>query len=333
MNDEIRRQLEAAGRRPVPEPDPGFAAVLEASLLAAAKTQAPAPAMRSTRRWSRLHLPGEWPRLRLTAGVAALAVALVMVAVSSDLGDRGIASLELTGATNVEVALADGTTLVNPDGLLLPDGAVIRVGADGSARIGDIQLASGDVATVANRRLQIDRHGATGQTQPGETSEVTPSAPSSAPPSRSPTPAPASSQPPATSQPEDVPSATATLRPERPSPTPTASQRPSSPPTVDAVRVKLAAKAIGPAEVGAIWTGLPRASSYVLVASVSRQGQATDPRYPGSTVIGQFAYPPSDPLRFRVPLGVVEIRLMVVALTADGAELARSNIVTVPLGA
>jgi len=332
MTDDIRHRLEAAGRRPVPEPGPEFAAALESRLRAVTAGRAPADVGPPNRRWGRRILPGRWPRMRLTAGVVVLAVVMVAVAVAGGLGDRGTQRFELTGATNVEVALTDGTTLVNPEGLLLPDGAVVRVGVDGSARIGDVQLDAGDIATVADRRLRIDRAGTTGLIAPGDSAATaTPVAPTTSP-TRSPTEAPPASGPAPTPRPTDTASGSAKPSPDRPTPSPTSSLHPSSAPTVDAVRIKLSAKAIGPAEVGALWSGLPKASSYVLVASASRQGPAAAPRYPGSTVIGEFAFPPKDPLRFRVPLGVVEIRLMVVARTADGAELARSNIVVVELG-
>ena len=337
MNDEIRRQLEAAGRRANPEPGPEFADALEARLRSVAAGLAPADARQPHRRWGRLRLSERWRPVRPTAVVGLLTVVLLAIAIAGGLGDHGTSSLELTGANNVEVALIDGTTLVDPDGLLLPDGAVVRVGADGSARIGDVRLDAGDVATVAGRRLRIERAGATGLIVPGASAATTTPAtatPATALPSptRSPTEAPPSSAPTSTPRPVGTATGSAQPSPDRSTPPPTATLRPSSPPTVDTVRIKLAAKAVGLSEVGAIWTGLPKASRYILVASASRQGPAAGPRYPGSTVIGEFAYPPRDPLRFRVPLGVVDIRLMVVALTADGVELARSNIVIVPLG-
>jgi hypothetical protein len=48
-------------------------------------------------------------------------------------------------------------------------------------------------------------------------------------------------------------------------------------------------------------------------------------------VLGEFVEPPPTPLRYRVPVGVVEVRLMVVALRRDGSVLRRSNVVTVTL--
>ena len=57
---------------------------------------------------------------------------------------------------NVEVALADGTMLEDPDGLVLPEGAVVTVGEGGSARIGDTVLSPGDVATMRDGRLDVE---------------------------------------------------------------------------------------------------------------------------------------------------------------------------------
>lgn len=64
---------------------------------------------------------------------------------------------------------------------------------------------------------------------------------------------------------------------------------------------------------------------------MSRSGAAADPVYPGSRIIGEFAVPPSRALRLRVPDGVVEVRLMVVALRADDRVLRRSRIVTIAI--
>ena len=57
--------------------------------------------------------------------------------------------LALAQAVNVQVTLSDGTHLENPDGLSLPDGAVVTVGDGGFALIGGTELHPGDVATIA----------------------------------------------------------------------------------------------------------------------------------------------------------------------------------------
>jgi hypothetical protein len=66
---------------------------------------------------------------------------------------------------------------------------------------------------------------------------------------------------------------------------------------------------------------------------MSRTGIARDPVYPGSRVLGTFVHPPALPLRFRVPDGVVEVKLRVIALRGNGTVLRRSNIVTITIPA
>ena len=103
-------------------------------------------------------------RMRLALGGTALAIAAIGRARwPSARGRPGPAQQpaggpppELAAPVNVEVALADGTVLEDPDGLRLPEGAVIRVGAGGSARIGDTALVPGDVATVEQGRLRVE---------------------------------------------------------------------------------------------------------------------------------------------------------------------------------
>ena len=95
------------------------------------------------------------------------------------------------------------------------------------------------------------------------------------------------------------------------------------------VRPRLMARVLfSPTRVRVSWTATPGAASYVLVTTRSRAGHAARPRYPASRVLGEFSRPPETPLRFRVPDGVVEVKLMVVALRADGTVLSRSVIVT-----
>ncbi len=181
MNDDLRRELEAAGRRPVPEPRPEFQAALEARLLAVARTTAPVTPPAPPARMRR------WTAFRLAAGLTTAAAMLGIVFLIGVVGLGTSPDLELTGAVNVEVALADGTTLVNPDGLLLPDGSVVRVGAGGSARIGDVVLRGGDVATIDAGRLQV-QPGSEASRPGGSTPPTVPPGASTPPASRAPTP-------------------------------------------------------------------------------------------------------------------------------------------------
>jgi hypothetical protein len=343
MNDDLRRDLEAAGRRPVPEPRPEFQAELEERLLAVARSGAAMAAAGPPAQHARL-------RHRLAFGFAGgLAGAAVLIALAIVIGSLGVATapdLELTGAVNVEVALADGTMLMDPDGLLLPDGSVVRVGAGGSARIGDVMLHAGDVATIDAGRLEV-RPGSEASRSGGSTPPTVRPEVSAPPPTRAqtPTPVPASPTPPPapsatpgaptkappTATPGGTGSATATPGGARtPSPT-TATPAPATPtPSASTVALlKLVARVAGPSEVEAAWTGTEGARRYRLVAWAWRISDGGELVRTARTVIGDFTRPPDPPLAFRVGADVVRVRLLVIAFAPDGSELTRSNAVRV----
>ena len=339
MSDDPRGLLEDAGSRPAPDPDPAFVDALGQRLRAVAgsRTQAadacdPAPGRAPSPRSDRTR------RRRLTGAIGALAVAgVVAVAVIGTwTGSAPRQPSTLDAPVNVEVALADGTILEDPAGLVLPDGAVITVGAGGSARIGSTVLEPGDVATMRDGRIDIQRPATGAVASPG-----------GGPPSH----APASPTP--TRKPVSLVAPTATPTAARPTPrvtppppatrTPapseaTTSATPGTTPTATSAtpairRPRLRARLLENGRVAVTWTATERARRYVLVATRSRSGPARDPVYPGSRVLGEFVVPPPTPLRFRVPDGVVETRLMVVALRRDGSVLRRSNIVVVSIPA
>jgi hypothetical protein len=273
--------------------------------------------------------------------VAAAGIAAVIVLIAG-LG-LGLArpdptpslGLALAGPVNVEVALADGTILEDPDGLLLPEGAVVTVGEGGSARIGDTVLRPGDVVIVEGDRIEVQRPTPVGVVpDPTPTSTPRPAAtrrPATAAPTAAPTDPPAAATPTPTPTPSASPPRTAEPTRE-PAPTdapPTA--RPTPTPTPAIVRPRLRARLIDGPRIAVRWTVTSGAARYVLVATGSRSGPAADPVYPGGRVIGEFATPPERAFRVRVPAGVVEVRLMVVALREDGRVLRRSRIATVAI--
>jgi hypothetical protein len=94
-------------------------------------------------------------------------------------------------------------------------------------------------------------------------------------------------------------------------------------------RPRLRARLIDGPRIAVTWTETWRARSYVLLATLSRAGSAPDPTYPGARVLGEYATPPDRALRFRVPAGVTEVKLMVVALRGNGSVLRASRIVTI----
>ena len=200
MSTDPRRDLEEAGRRPAPPPDPAFAERLEARLLAVARSDSPAP------------VPGGRPPRRRPVGWLVLAgatVAALVVAVAVVMWRPGdTPRTELADAVNVEVALQDGTVLQDPDGLALPEGAVVTVGDGGFARIGDTVLRPGDVATIEQGRLRVEHDQSVG-VLPATTSTTSPRPASS----RSPAPTRSQKSPTGSSKPRQ----TATPRPiERP---------------------------------------------------------------------------------------------------------------------
>jgi hypothetical protein len=337
MNDDLRRRLEDAGKRPVPGPDPAFADTLEARLRAIASEPAAEPhpvafVPTGTGRHSARF------RFRLGIGGAVLAGVTAVAMLVGVLGRPGgpAAPPELSAPVNVVVALDDGTILEDPDGLRLPDGAVISVGAGGSARIGDIVLAPGDVARVEQGRLNVEHDQAVGSVpgtaRPPGTPDTRPSPYATPFPSRfpgatptrtpgsggtAPTPSPARTSTPV---PTATPESTRTAAPPTPSPSPTI------------VRPILRARVLtAPTRVRVTWTATPGAASYALVTTRSRGGTAARPVYPGSRILGVFSHPPATPLRFRVPDGVTEVKLMVVALRADGTVIARSRVITLAI--
>jgi hypothetical protein len=102
-------------------------------------------------------------------------------------------------------------------------------------------------------------------------------------------------------------------------------------PTPPILRPRLRARLIDGPRIAVTWTETWRAKSYVLIASLSRRGPASDPVYPGSRILGEFAVPPERRLRYRVPAGVVEVKLQVLALRGNGTVLRRSRIVTIAI--
>lgn len=319
MNDDVRRRLDEAAHRPVPPPDPAFADALEERLSAVAASLPPEPPSTVPRPHRRQVAAGPW----ITAGVALAIVAIVAIAgpwrlvpdLAPDLGHA------LAQPVNVAVVLVDGTVLEDPDGLLLPEGAIVTVGDGGSARVGDTVLGPGDVATVRDGRLEVEQ-----------------ASPRVAGPALTPTPRPSATPAPATPSPPPASSPTRTPAPT-PRPTPAPTPRPTNPPatvqptptpTPAILRPRLRARLIDGPKIAVRWSETWSADRYALLATVSRSGPAPDPIYGRvGRVLGEFDAPPERAVRFRVPEGVVEVRLLVVALREDGTVLRRSRVVTV----
>lgn len=349
MNDDVRRLLEVAGHREVPPVADTFADGLEARLMTVAAGLPAAVAVPGTDGPVTAGPSGQRPSPRwLVAGLgAALAVVVLSVLVGQprqapDVTSIPIAALE--EPVGVEVVLPGGEVLEDPDGLYLPSGAIVRVGEGGSARIGDTLLGPGDTATVDEDRVIIERASrqgivpgtrtgrsaaSSGQGSPVPTRAAGgPDASLTAPPAVSPGPT-RSPAGPASPEPTPVPVAQPTRTPSAPDPTTAPTASPAPTPTPPILRPILRARLISGPRVAVRWTATYRARSYVLLVTTSRTGTPPDPVYPGSRVLGEFAVPPERALRYRVPAGVVELKLQVLALRGNGTVLRRSRIVTI----
>ena len=335
MSRDVRRELEEAGRRQVPEPDPAFAEALETRLRAVA---AAAPRTGATPRRRRAGIRRQVGALAAALAVVVLAVLAVGRPVAPAPSASG-APLELTATVNVVVTLADGTTIANPDGLFLPEGATITVGDGGSAQIGDTTLQAGEVVAVRNGRLEVQKPAslATGH-GPGTSSGASGGSGSPSPSPR-PTSGSASSGPAPSPGPTALgsPATTPSTPPTAP-PTTTPTARPTTAPTPTATptpvpSLHFRATLVGTSTISVTWTRYPGARSYVLVGTRSRTGTAARPVYPGSRIFGTFAHRPATPLQITIPTGVVQVKLLLVALDANGNELFRSRIIRIDLPA
>jgi len=319
-----RSKLQQAGARHAPQPDPAFADALEARLRAVPTSMPPAPpvmsvsggAKPSDRIWRRV-----WVR-PLAAGIVVAALVLAAVAQGGLAPQYSVPPLELTAAVNVTVQLADGTTVQNPEDMVLPEGAIVTVGAGGSARIGNVTVNPGEVAVVHGGRAQVERpKQGTASTALATPLHGSPGAPPSG--------AIGSTQPGATPDPSAPAGSMAPAPSASPAPAPSASPAASPAPIVAAL---LQAHLAGAHTIAIDWTRTAGAKSYVLVMTRSNVGPAPRPAYPGSRILGTFSRPPAAPVQFVLASGVIQVKLMVVALDKNGHELARSLIVRVIVG-
>lgn len=159
---DLRDALEAVGRRPTPAPHPDFVASLEARLLGGAGVQ---PLVDDTTDGATdrdvapvvpLHRPARTGRITVLVGSAAAVVAAVVLAGSLSGwfgGGSDATNIELTDAVETTVELPDGTVVRGEEGLLLPDGAVVRTGPEGTAAAGGTEIGPGEEATVQDGKL------------------------------------------------------------------------------------------------------------------------------------------------------------------------------------
>jgi hypothetical protein len=159
---ELRSMLRTAGARPVPRLRPEFVALAEphGAMLPPAAALEPPQRLRPVRR----------PALVMGAAAAALTLVLVGALTGIVGGPSAEAGLQLASAVDTVVVLPDGSTVDGTRGLALPDGAVLRIGPNGRASAGDVDLGPGDEAVVEDGRLV--------PTSAAEAAPTTPVAPS-----------------------------------------------------------------------------------------------------------------------------------------------------------
>lgn len=141
MSSSPEHRLEDWGNEPQPSVDGRFANRLDTQLRDMASDRTPNRQRRPI-----------WQPIALAA-VALIAMTAGFVGLARS-GDEEV--LLAMGATSeTEIVLPDGEIIAGSEGLLLADGTRIRVGAVGSAVIGDVVLAPGTEALISNGQLEI----------------------------------------------------------------------------------------------------------------------------------------------------------------------------------
>ncbi len=138
-DDDLQRRLDALGRSETPSIDPAFADGLESDLRAMA-----AVPQRTT--------PLAW-LLRPSVVVAALAI---LAGFAFFVSRSEPAGLEFASADDTSVSIPGAPDLSSGmAGQMLPEGARITVGPDGSATVGGVVLDPGTVAVVVNGVIEV----------------------------------------------------------------------------------------------------------------------------------------------------------------------------------
>ncbi len=142
MNEEeLLRRLESFASSPAPEVNEGFADRLESHLrVTGAELQ-------------REHLR-RIPWRPLTGVLAAVLVVIAGLGVLRENSSDPLV-IVMSAAQGTDVVLPSGAVIEGAEGLVLSEGAQIRVGEDGRAVVEGIVLTDGQIAVVANGRLEI----------------------------------------------------------------------------------------------------------------------------------------------------------------------------------
>ena len=324
---EVNRQLLEMGRADVVGPSRDFVDSLAQRLDAIASTQAEyAPHINPPRR----------PRAkRLVFAPAFAAIVLVVGAIVVTV-DNGSSAYALDDPFNVQVQLADGRFVDGTDGLKIPKGATVVVGAGGSVRIRDRVYREGDVIVIGESGPEVADHievvaPSTRQEQlPPTTEVVEPTRPST-------TEAPTTVRQPeptvATRPLEAVP----TTRIEVPETTrapettlPATTTRPMVSMEISAQRVELSS------QVSLSWSAVEGAAKYVVVRTVAVGGATpAEPVYPPvlptKVVVQTTARAHTDVAEAVEGVPITAARYRVVALDSKAKVIGSSRFVQVDL--
>lgn len=323
---EVNRELVELGRVDVVGPSRDFVDSLAQRLDAIASTQPEyAPHLNPPRR----------PRAKRLVFAPAFAALVLVIGAFVVSVDNGSSAYALDDPFNVQVQLADGRFVDGTDGLEVPKGSTVVVGAGGSVRIRDRVYREGDVIVIGERGPEVADHVevVAPTTRPEPTVSTT---------ERVETTRPATTEPPATvRQPEPT-----VARPVEPAPTsrievPETTRAPETtkPPTTTRplVSMELGAQRVElSSQVALSWSAVEGAVKYVVVRTVAVGGATpAEPVYPPvsptKVVVQTAARTHTDVAEAVEGTPITAARYRVVALDAKAKVIGSSRFVQVNL--
>ena len=322
---ELHRQLLAMGRADVVGPRGDFVDSLAQRLDAIASTQ-PEYAPHLTPRRSRHR------RVILAPAFGALVIVVGLIAFGIDNGSSAYA---LADPFNVQVQLADGRFVDGTDGLEVPKGSRVVVGAGGSVRIRDRVYGAGDVIVIGDRGPEVADHvevvAPTTRPEPipPTTERVDATRPATAePPTSLGEPAPTVARPV-----ETVPTTRAYV------PEPTRAPETTKPPTTTrpVVSMELGAQRVeSTSQVSLSWSAVDGAAKYAVVRTVAVGGATpAEPVYPPvsptKVVVLTTARAHTDVAEALEGQPITAVRYRVVAVDSQGKVMVASRLVQVDL--
>jgi hypothetical protein len=307
--DALRRRLDALGESPANAADPARIDATEARLRAIYDANGGrAPDVRSA-----TGTRGSSRRKALLGSAGAAGVAMVALASFALLRDEPSsmrADLELTAAEHAYIELANGQRIAAEAGAIVPEGARIVVGENGSITIGDVTLGPGESAIVSDGELTIDAPGAGSTTDasgiPGTTDPATATT--------RPNNATTSTQPTTTTAP-----ATSTTRPTTTTTTPpTTTTRPPR----EVVRLRASARVVE-TRVRLDWQTYPAPNFRAYLVLVRTDGQPPTLGTPGTAVVFRTTDPAVHLARVPFRPGMT---IRIVAIGTNDTVLASSTV-------